>query len=173
MGCGLEWENGRGSSFVPLPKSFLALWEQGRHWRRRTTGPAGRAGQGYGQLSFPGEPGGGGLGTRKECARILWFLFLCSLIFMVPVACGLFPQEWYEPIMPPLLYRTLDRPACLSRGEREGAAGAALVQGQVPINLHCGPLHLGREQQKPLHGPGEAMGAGSRRARVVLERSCL
>lgn len=30
-----------------------------------------------------------------------------SLLFMVPVACGLFPQEWYQRLLPASLYQTL------------------------------------------------------------------
>ncbi|KAJ8789464.1 hypothetical protein J1605_021991 [Eschrichtius robustus] len=68
----------------------------------------------------------------------------CFLIFMVPVACGLFPQTWYQLFIPHLvLLSTLSLVSltCLVSQRREGGAGReASVQGQVPVSLNSGPL---------------------------------
>ncbi|XP_029056780.1 sideroflexin-2 isoform X1 [Monodon monoceros] len=68
----------------------------------------------------------------------------CFLIFMVPVACGLFPQKWYQLFIPHLvLLSTLSLVSltCLVSRRREGGAGReASVQGQVPVSLNAGPL---------------------------------
>lgn len=75
---------------------------------------------------------------------MLWFLLSSSLIFMVPVACGLFPQKWYQLFIPHLvLLSTLSLVSltCLVSRRREGGAGReASVQGQVPVSLNAGPL---------------------------------
>ncbi|XP_022424601.1 sideroflexin-2 isoform X1 [Delphinapterus leucas] len=68
----------------------------------------------------------------------------CFLIFMVPVACGLFPQKWYQLFIPHLvLLSTLSLVSltCLVSRRREGGAGReASVQGQAPVSLNAGPL---------------------------------
>lgn len=59
--------------------------------------PAGKAGQMNGPPHFlRGAQGWGMGGPVGRCPLMLWFLLSSSLIFMVPVACGLFPQKWYQ-----------------------------------------------------------------------------
>ncbi|XP_057362241.1 sideroflexin-2 isoform X2 [Manis pentadactyla] len=68
----------------------------------------------------------------------------CFLIFMVPVACGLFPQKWYWLFS--LCFTARPVPALgdlVAVLKRQGGMGGqtAFVQGQVPISVNSGPLN--------------------------------
>lgn len=82
---------GRTLVLSPCQDEFPHGW-MGKGWREGTEGLAGEAGQVPGHLPY-GVQGWGV--DRAVCPLTFWFLVSYSLLFMVPVACGLFPQIWY------------------------------------------------------------------------------